>query len=95
MGEIEIGFVSSLKSEDPVTENLLTSLHNVQMPIGGIVEWNTLRVRDQHQVHFKMVSSVENQPRNQSTLTNVLMLAIMCKISGVNTRGGVCVYDVG
>ena len=31
-------------------------------------------------------------PRNQSTLTRVLMLAIMYRISGVNTKGGVCVY---
>ena len=42
MAEVEIGFISGLKTEDSVTENLLTSLHNIQTPIGGIVEWDTL-----------------------------------------------------
>jgi len=46
--EIEIGFVSCLEAEDSVTENLLTSLHHVQTPIGGVVEWDTLRIEDQH-----------------------------------------------
>ena len=41
-----------------------------------------------------MAPSTENQPRYQSTLTNELMLDIMYKISGVNTNGGVCVYEV-
>lgn len=44
MAEIQIGFVPGLKTEDSVTENLLTSLHDVQTPIGGIVEWNALRI---------------------------------------------------
>jgi len=42
MAEVEIGFVSGLKAEDSVTKNLLTSLHDVQTPIGGIIEWDTL-----------------------------------------------------
>ena len=45
MGDIKIGFVSNLKAEDSIAENLLTSLHNIQTPISGIIEWNTLRIR--------------------------------------------------
>jgi len=44
MAEIEIRFIPGLKTEDSVTENLLTSLHDVQTPIGGIIEWNALRI---------------------------------------------------
>ena len=45
MAEIQIGFVTGLKTEDPVTENLLASLYDVQTPIGAIIEWNTLKAR--------------------------------------------------
>ena len=45
MAEIEIGLIPNLKAEDSVTKNLLTPLHDVQTPVGGIIEWNTLRVR--------------------------------------------------
>jgi len=45
MGDVEIGFVSNLKAEDSIAENLLASLHNIQAPISGIIEWNTLRTR--------------------------------------------------
>ena len=45
MGDIEIGFVSDLKAEESIAENLLTSMHNVQTPINGIIEWNTLSIR--------------------------------------------------
>jgi len=43
---------------------------------------------------FQGAVAAGNQPRNQSTLTNELMLDIMYKISGVNTNGGVSVYKV-
>jgi len=45
MGDIEIGFVSNLKAEDSITENLLTSLHDIQTPISGIIKWNALGIR--------------------------------------------------
>lgn len=91
MAEVQIGFVSGLKAKYSVAENLLTSLYNVQAPISGIIEWDALEM-GQHLSRFKMVFAAGNQPRNQSTLTNELMLDIMYKISGVNTNGGVCVY---
>ena len=50
---------------------------------------------NQHLSCSKVALAVGDQPRNQSTLTNELMLDIMYKISGVNTNGGVCVYKVG
>ena len=52
-----------------------------------------LESENQRQSHFK-ASLMEDQPRNQSTLTNELMLDIMYKISWVNTSGGVCVCKV-
>lgn len=45
MSDIEIGFVSNLKAEDSIAENLLTSLDDIQTPISGIIKWNTLRTR--------------------------------------------------
>ena len=45
MADVQIGFVSGLKAEKSVTKNLLTSLYNVQTPVGGIIEWNTLKMR--------------------------------------------------
>jgi len=44
MAEVEIGFVSGLKAQDSVTENLLASLYNIQTPIRGIIEWDTLGI---------------------------------------------------
>lgn len=38
---IEIRFVSGLKPEDPITENFLALLHNIQLPVGGVVPGNT------------------------------------------------------
>ena len=41
MGKIQIGFVTGLETDKPVTENLLTLLDNIQPPVCGVVEWDT------------------------------------------------------
>ena len=89
VGEVKIGFVTGLETEDPVTEDFLAPLYNIQPPVGGVVERDTFGsgvegYRDEE-------CHMWGLPRNQSTLTRVLMLAIMYRISGVYIRGGVCV----
>jgi len=90
VGEIKIGFVTGLETKKSVTENFLALLYNIQSPVGGVIEWDTF------ESGFEGYGDQERQtvglPRNQSTLTKLLMLAIMYRISGVNTKGGVCVY---
>ena len=44
MAEVEIGFVSRLKTEKPIAKDPLTVLYNVQLPICRIVERHTLRI---------------------------------------------------
>ena len=87
--EVKIGFVTCLETEDPVAENFLAPLYNIQMPVGGVEERDTFGsgvegYRDGKRRTWGL-------PRNQSTLTRELMLAIMYRISGVNTKGGVSV----
>jgi hypothetical protein len=40
MGEIKIRLVACLETEEPITENFLALLNDIQSPIGGINEWN-------------------------------------------------------
>lgn len=41
MGEIKIRLVTSLETKDPVSENFLAPLYNVQPPVGGVIERDT------------------------------------------------------
>lgn len=41
MVNVKIGFVGGLETEDPVAENFLAHLDNIQPPVGGVVPWNT------------------------------------------------------
>lgn len=43
--DIEIRFVSNLKAKNPIAEDLLTSLYNVQTPVDGIIPRDTLITR--------------------------------------------------
>jgi hypothetical protein len=89
--DIKVRFICGLETEDPVTENFLAQLDNIQPPVGGVVPRNTCEsgiegYQDEEQKN-------QDLPRNQSTFTRVLMLDIIYRISGVNTKGGVCVYE--
>ena len=43
MGEVKIGLITGLETEDPVTENLLASLNDIQPPVCGVIEWDTFK----------------------------------------------------
>jgi hypothetical protein len=92
VGEVKIGFVTGLETEDPVTENFLALPNDIQPPVGSVIEWDTFGFGFGFKRHRDQEHQMWDSPRNQSTLTRVLMLAIMYRISGVNTKGGVCVY---
>lgn len=38
---VKIRFIRGLEAEDPVTENFLTQLDNIQPPVGRVVPWDT------------------------------------------------------
>jgi len=38
---VKIRFVRGLEAEDPVTENFLTQLDDIQPPVGSVVPWDT------------------------------------------------------
>lgn len=42
MGKIKIGLVTGLETKDPVTEDFLTLLNDVQTPVCRIKEWDAL-----------------------------------------------------
>ena len=88
VGEIKIGFITGLETKESVTKNFLALLNNIQPPVSCVKEWDTFGLECER---YPGKEQRWDSPRNQSTLTRLLMLAIIYKISGVNTRGGVCV----
>ena len=89
MAGVKIWLISNLNAKNPISEDPLTPWHYVQVPVGGIIKWDALRARvSAHVIH----NNDFGQPWNQLTLTKVLILDIMYKISGVYTSGGVCGY---
>lgn len=90
VSDIEIRLVTGLETEDPVAKNFLAPLDNVQPPVGSVIEWDTFEWKIKG--HRDQGHQMWGSPRYQSTLTRELMLAIMYRISGVKTKGGVCVY---
>jgi len=45
VGDVEVGFVSSLETEESVTENFLAFPNNIQPPVGGVIPWDTCESR--------------------------------------------------